>query len=303
MGFVDDILTLRDYSFIVPNEDRMSFEMHRLVQLAMLEWLEANGQQEHWRYQLLQRFCAELPNGEYENWPACQRLFPHAQCVAIWAPKAPESLREWGIILYKAAWFALKVGKWKEAETLSSRALKARKKVLKADDKDVINVLAILASVYSTRGRWPAAEKLKMQVMEIRKTKLGADHPDTLTSMNNLAFTWKAQGRNLEACNLLRKCVELRRQKLGPNHPHFLYSFIALAQWEKKQREDNDDQRQYDEVKRVNLNIRRPQNKTAGETLPNTLQSMASVAVIYGAQRRIDETENIVSSTAAFSLD
>jgi hypothetical protein len=126
--------------------------------------------------------------------------------------------------------------------------------------------------------------------METSKTKLGVDHPDTLTSMNNLAFTWKAQDRGLEALNLLRECVKLRRQKLGPNHPDFLNSLEALARWEKDQWEDYDDEGRYDEMERIKLDILQMRGKTVGETFPNTLKSMASMAVKYGAQRGFDKT-------------
>jgi hypothetical protein len=44
--FEDDILVLRNYSFVAVNEDGCSFEMHRLVQLATLEWLELCEQKE-----------------------------------------------------------------------------------------------------------------------------------------------------------------------------------------------------------------------------------------------------------------
>jgi hypothetical protein len=35
--FEDDILVLRNYSFIIANKDRSTFKIHRLVQLATLE--------------------------------------------------------------------------------------------------------------------------------------------------------------------------------------------------------------------------------------------------------------------------
>jgi hypothetical protein len=39
--FEDDLLTLRNYSFISTNADAATFEMHCLVQLAMRKWLKA----------------------------------------------------------------------------------------------------------------------------------------------------------------------------------------------------------------------------------------------------------------------
>lgn len=44
--FEDNILTLRNYSFISVNIDKTTFEIHGLVQLAMREWLSAHRQLE-----------------------------------------------------------------------------------------------------------------------------------------------------------------------------------------------------------------------------------------------------------------
>lgn len=44
--FEDNILVLRDYSLIFISTDKINFEMHRLVQLTMQEWLKAHEQLE-----------------------------------------------------------------------------------------------------------------------------------------------------------------------------------------------------------------------------------------------------------------
>jgi hypothetical protein len=43
-GFEDDVLMLRDYSFVTVTTDKKMFEMHSLVQLATRKWLEGEGQ-------------------------------------------------------------------------------------------------------------------------------------------------------------------------------------------------------------------------------------------------------------------
>jgi hypothetical protein len=73
--FEDDVMALRNFSFISINADRTTFEMHRLVQLATRKWLEAHGQLERWKQQFVRNLYVEFPTGEYENWPKCQELF------------------------------------------------------------------------------------------------------------------------------------------------------------------------------------------------------------------------------------
>lgn len=108
-GFEDDVLTLRNYSFISVNEDTKSFEMHSLVQLVTRTWLEAHGERERWKHQFILSLSSEFPTGEYENWATCQALFPHVKLAAAQKPEGQESVKMWAIILYRAAWYAMTV--------------------------------------------------------------------------------------------------------------------------------------------------------------------------------------------------
>ncbi|KFY92601.1 hypothetical protein V498_04837 [Pseudogymnoascus sp. VKM F-4517 (FW-2822)] len=158
--FEVDILALRNYLFISINLDGTTFEMHGLVQLATQKWLQAHGQQERWRQQFIRNLYAEFPTGEYENWAS---------------------------ILYKAAWYALTIGKGVEAEKMSIQAMKVRRRILGREHNDTLDSTAMVGLAYNLRGRWDVAEELFVQVMETCKKKLGADHPSTLSSIANLA--------------------------------------------------------------------------------------------------------------------
>jgi hypothetical protein len=189
-GFEEDISVLRNYSFISVNTNDTTFEMHGLVQLATRKWLEAHGQIERWKHRFIKNLDAELPTGEYENWERCQALFPHAQSAAAQKPTGQGSLLDWASVLYKAGWYALRIGKGIEAEKMSIQAMKATEKILGRGHNDTLNAVAMVGWAYSLNGRWDDAEKLEVQVMETRKTKLRVDHPSTLTSMANLASTF-----------------------------------------------------------------------------------------------------------------
>ncbi|OCK76426.1 HET-domain-containing protein [Lepidopterella palustris CBS 459.81] len=116
--FKDDMLTLRDYSFVTANVDGATFEMHALVQLATRKWLKEHDHLEKWRQQYIKNLYAEIPVGEHENWTKCRELFPHAKSAEVQKPTAKHSLREWASILHNAAWYALEVGKYVEAERI-----------------------------------------------------------------------------------------------------------------------------------------------------------------------------------------
>ncbi|KAH7364016.1 putative kinesin [Rhexocercosporidium sp. MPI-PUGE-AT-0058] len=227
--FEDDLLVLRNYAFISVSKIQSVFEMHALVQLAMRTWLEAKGDLERWRRHYCKILSNEFPTGEYDNWARCQELFPHAQSAAAQKPEEQDSVLDWASVLYNAAWYAWRMGKGVEAENMSVRAMKVRKKILGDEDKDTLSGMAMVGLAYKLNGRWDDAEKLQVQVMEMSKTKLGVDHPDTLTSMANLASTLSNQGRWDEAEKLEVQVMETRKTKLGVDHPSTLTSMANLA--------------------------------------------------------------------------
>ncbi|KAG9241047.1 P-loop containing nucleoside triphosphate hydrolase protein, partial [Calycina marina] len=227
--FEEDVSVLQNYSFISVNANDATFGMHRLVQLATRIWLKDNKQIEKWKYVFIRNLDAELPTGEYENWERCRALFPHAQSAAAQKPKEQECLKDWTSVLYKAAWYAWRMGNGVEAEKLSVQAMEVRKKILDDEHNDTLDGMAMVGLVYGLNGRWDDAEKLEVQVMEKRKTKLGVDHPSTLTSMANLASTYRNQGRWDDAEKLEVQVMETSKTKLGVDHPSTLTSMANLA--------------------------------------------------------------------------
>jgi hypothetical protein len=114
--FEKDVVALRSFSFISINADSTTFKMHSLVQLATRKWIEAHGQLEKWKQKFIRNLYEKFPTGEHENWTLCQALFPHVKSAAAQQPQAQDSLRCWASILYKAAWYAWKIGNGAESE-------------------------------------------------------------------------------------------------------------------------------------------------------------------------------------------
>lgn len=113
--FERDVVALRNFSFISVNADGTTFEMHGLVQLATRKWLEAQGQLQRWKQQFIRKLCEEFPTGEYENWAVCQAS-----------------------ILYKAVWYAWKMGNGVEAEKMSVQAMRVRKTILDQEHENTL---------------------------------------------------------------------------------------------------------------------------------------------------------------------
>ncbi|CAN9280969.1 unnamed protein product [Alternaria alternata] len=115
-GFEDDVVALRNLCLISVDANGSTFEMHSLVQLATRRWLTANGKLERWKQQSVSNLCAAFPTGEYENWAACQALYAHAKAALGQQPGDEPSIAEWATLLYRAAWFAERIGNIADAE-------------------------------------------------------------------------------------------------------------------------------------------------------------------------------------------
>jgi hypothetical protein len=213
--FEEDALILRNYSFIFVNTDKTTFGMHRLVQLATRKWLEVHGQFERWKQKYIKSLCVEFPTGKYENWAKCGALFPHVQLALAQQPDGDDSLIEWALLLYNAAWYALLRGNYSDAEKMSVKAMKVRTKQLGPDNNETLGSQAMVALAFKLGGRWKEAEELEVRVIETRKRVLGEEHPDTLTSMANLAATYRTQGRWKETEGLEMQVMETRKRVLG----------------------------------------------------------------------------------------
>ncbi|KAF2679034.1 TPR-like protein, partial [Lentithecium fluviatile CBS 122367] len=297
-GFEEDIVTLRDYSFIGVTTNSSTFEMHRLVQLAMQKWLKEQGQLEMWKEEHIRNLCAAFPTGEHKNWVQCQALFPHAKLTLLQPPKSKESLQRWALLLYNAAWYAWQKGDLGDAQKLSEESMKVWKKLLGKDHADTLNSMAMVGLAAKLAGRWKEAEELEVQVMETRKRVLGEEHSETLTSMANLASTYRNQGRWKEATSMANlastyrnqgrwkeaeelevQVIETSSRVLGEEHPSTLTSMANLASTYRNQG-------WWKEAEELEVQVIETRKRVLGEEHPSTLTSMANLASTYRNQGR-----------------
>lgn len=148
-GFEDDVLTLRDYSFVSVTTDANTLEMHGLVQLATQKWLESKEQAEEWRQQFIASFCAAFPTGEYENWEKCRELFPHVRAASAQRPKSEGARKEWPLLLYNGA---RERGNAGEAENMATISLKVRTKLFGAEGMETLSSMAMLGLARNLEG-------------------------------------------------------------------------------------------------------------------------------------------------------
>ena len=86
--------TLKVYAFITRREQQDAFDMHRLVRLAMRNWLEKRGKK--WRQvaKVIGRLAEEFSFPDHENKDVWVKYLPHAQAIleAVRPPSLPVRL-------------------------------------------------------------------------------------------------------------------------------------------------------------------------------------------------------------------
>jgi hypothetical protein len=68
-------------------------------------------------------------------------------------PKEQDSLLDWASVLYKAVWYALKIGKFVEAENIAVNVMKVRKKILGSEHTNTLNGVAMVGLACNLNGQ------------------------------------------------------------------------------------------------------------------------------------------------------
>ncbi|KAI1213575.1 uncharacterized protein F4807DRAFT_270747 [Annulohypoxylon truncatum] len=259
---------LTGYAFIARREQGDSFDIHRLVRLAMRNYLQ-NEERIETITNLFVHLSDVYPHPTHENRNIWMRYMPHAQialkvrgesvrniekcsllCNIAYSyriiakyKQAEHMYREavklskegWGVEDPKTlvsmnglGWMLYKQGKDQEAEQIILQTLKLRKKLLGPKDPDTLDSMHNLACVFSGQGKYEASRKINQQTLKLRKEVLGLKHPETLRSMGNLAQVLHIQG-NHQAEEMKRQMLKLSEEVLGHDHPDTLHSMSIMA--------------------------------------------------------------------------
>ncbi|KAH7355907.1 P-loop containing nucleoside triphosphate hydrolase protein [Pyrenochaeta sp. MPI-SDFR-AT-0127] len=220
-GFEEDILILRDYSFISIARCAKSFEMHSLVQLATRKWLEDEGQIEKWREQFISNMCAQLPTDE-ANLMSTMSMEVRREIFDGYNTQTLSSM----MVVSLAKGLA---GQWEEAEKLGRMSLEGRITLLGPGHPDTLTSRINLGATLQGHGKYNEAESMIRQALAQCKELLWPEHPSTLMVINNLANVLGKQRKYIEAELMYRETLDLQIMVRGQNHPDTLTSMGNLA--------------------------------------------------------------------------
>jgi tetratricopeptide (TPR) repeat protein len=280
--------TLTGYAFVtqrqqtVPGAGRERFfDMHRLVHMALVRWLDGHGEWAIWAHTAVHRLQELVPYGGHEGKEVWLPYLSHAIHTAGLDSTVEEVAR--ASLLDRVGRCQMSLGQYAAAEATHGQAASLRKEVLGPEHLDTLTSMSNLAGVLDSQGKYEKAEAMNRQTLARYEKVLGPEHPHTLTSMGNLAEVLYRQGKYKEAEAMNRQTLARREKVLGPEHPDTLTSMGNLAGV-------LNSQGKYEEAEAMNRQTLARREKVLGPEHPHTLTSMYCLAHLLAKQHRIDES-------------
>ncbi|EXK81073.1 hypothetical protein FOQG_14415 [Fusarium oxysporum f. sp. raphani 54005] len=290
--------TLEAYGFITRREEGESLDMHRLVRLAMWNWLREEGQARQRYCGVVQRLDEVFPFPKHENREIWMRYMAHAQRVAESDEECEDEEAILGLLFNVAEALSIQ-GRYKGAAKLYRETLEAREKVLGKEHPSTLSSMNNLALMLNNMGEYEEAEKMHRETLGLKEKAFGKEHPSTLNTMNNLASMLGKIGKYEEAEKMHRETLEAREKVLGNEHLDTLGSMNNLANMLRKLGDMNnlalmlDKMGDYEEAEKMHRETLEVREKVLGKEHPSTLDSMNNLALVLGNMGEYEEAEKM----------
>jgi hypothetical protein len=154
---MDAVGILDAYSFITKRPADLALDLHRLVHLAIRNWLQDQGLLNQRTQEAISRLVEEFPvmfNGNRSKW---RRLLPHVKCALSCDVAGQEN--EAMVLVKKYAEALLSDGRFNEAEIYNRKLLQNLRPMLGEEHPDVLFATSELTRALWSQGRYQDAEQ------------------------------------------------------------------------------------------------------------------------------------------------
>ncbi|KAI7912767.1 kinesin light chain [Pyricularia oryzae] len=282
---VEAVSVLKGYAFILDRGTVDRFDIHRLVHVAMRNWIQTQGDQGEQVTEVVCQVSEMFPWPTHENRDVWTSYLPHAQTVLEFRGYCMEK-EMLGLLQHNVAEVYNFLGQYEEAEQMHRKTLALYGKVLGPENPSTLTSMNNLASVLGSQGKYEEAEQMHRKILALREKVLGPENPLTFDSMNNLASVLDNQGKYEEAEQMHRKTLALREKVLGPENPSTFDSMNNLALV-------FDNQGKYEEAEQMHRKTLALREKVLGPENPLTFDSMNNLASVLKNQRKYEEAEHL----------
>ena len=186
---------LHDYSLITTGALENTYNMHRLVQVTILEYLKECRLETGHCLSVLTALANNFPlANEVRLWGKCRDWLPHALRV-LQSPLLGLENLDRANLQVKVGWYYYKVGQWSEARHYTEYALATREKLIADPDMDILKVKENLVHILRYDGDISLAAVKARELKNDLKSKLGRKNNWTLQSYRLLAASLQDDGQ------------------------------------------------------------------------------------------------------------
>jgi len=197
---------LKAYAFVVEREEGAAYDIHRLVAMAMRNWLEEAGELRQFVTVALEHLKSTWKRSTYETRQTWTRYVPHTQATLAIGDDTTDGASRVRL-LRRLALSYYAIGRYKQALRVFEEAYSAIEKAEIMDHRNAVITLSNIARCKMELGDLEGAEKLLRDALRRRESLYGRDSRRTLRAMGGLARVLTRLGRHDEAEKLLRESL------------------------------------------------------------------------------------------------
>jgi tetratricopeptide (TPR) repeat protein len=202
------LVPLARYSLLRYDAGAEAFGVHRLV-LEIVRSAIAKPQRVMYAERAVAALDAIFPNGDYGDWPQCNRLVAHAASASAWVQAAGTPSECTVRLLNRVARYLFSRGRYGEATSLAHRGMTIANRTFGQDHLETAVMLNHLGVLQLYAGRASDAAILHERALAIRERALGPDHTDVAKSLNNLGNAYCLGGRPADAEPVFRRAYAI----------------------------------------------------------------------------------------------
>lgn len=245
------LISLRNAVNSMVDQDERAYDLHRLVRLAMRNWLHMRNSFDLWTAKAIKVLSDRYPSGWNETRAACFRYLPHAMvllsCNELKNPLTRPSAYQGQVITFEqvsegrkwppctASLFLCVArtldfsGDYYLKRLITQRALVISRNILGDLHGITQDILLLRAEVLFRLEDYTGAERAYRQLIDCECATLGSLHPLTLSHTSSLSVILDNLGLVDEGMKIRNdvfvKCTEV----LGPKHPETLVAMSQVA--------------------------------------------------------------------------
>jgi tetratricopeptide (TPR) repeat protein len=228
--FDEIIAVLGAYSLIRREPKSKTLSIHRLVQVVLRDAMGKKTAQQ-WANHAVQAVNQVFPDGEFDTWPRCERLLPHALACVRLIEQEQIASQEAARLLNQTGTYLMNRGRYAEAEPIVERTRVMCEQMLGADHPLTASSLGNLAVLYQEQGKYEQAEAFAQQALTLLEGVLkenDAVSTDSAfflaTCLTNLATLYGERHKYAQAERLFVRACAIWIHTFGPVHPRLAYT-------------------------------------------------------------------------------